>query len=63
MQICKHEASCLSSAVRGARNGIYYGAKIRCMHALVMTFLFKKVIIIILGFFEREMYQYFKFDL
>jgi peroxisomal membrane protein 4 len=42
MQICKHESTCLSSAIRGARNGLYYGAKIRCLHALVMTFLFKK---------------------
>jgi len=31
------------SSLRGARNGIYYGAKIRFMHAIVMTFLFKEV--------------------
>ena len=54
MKICKHDASCLSSAVRGARNGIYYGANIRFMHALVMTFLFKKVFYYILGNFKRE---------
>ena len=33
------------SSIRGARNGIYYGAKIRFMHAVVMTFLFKTVIL------------------
>jgi len=31
------------SSLRGARNGVYYGGKIRFMHAIVMTFLFKKV--------------------
>ena len=29
------------SAIKGMRNGIYYGGKIRFMHALVMTLLFK----------------------
>ncbi|KAL4432358.1 hypothetical protein ABPG74_011117 [Tetrahymena malaccensis] len=38
---CSHE-SCVISSVRGLRNGLYYGAKIRFMHALVMTILFKK---------------------
>ncbi len=37
---CPHK-SCVLSSIRGMRNGIYYGAKIRFMHALVMTFLFK----------------------
>ncbi|XP_069740400.1 peroxisomal membrane protein 4 [Narcine bancroftii] len=30
------------AAVKGFRNGVVYGAKIRAPHALVMTFLFKK---------------------
>lgn len=38
---CAH-SSCVMSSLRGARNGVYYGAKIRLMHALVMTILFKK---------------------
>ena len=41
MQICSHESSCIISAIRGCRNGIYYGSKIRFLHAFVMTFLFK----------------------
>ncbi|PVU90401.1 hypothetical protein BB561_004901 [Smittium simulii] len=32
----------LLSVVKGARNGLVYGAKIRFPHALVMTFLFKR---------------------
>lgn len=38
---CSHK-SCTMSSLRGLRNGIYYGGKIRFMHALVMTILFKK---------------------
>lgn len=30
------------STLRGLRNGIYYGGKVRLMHSLVMTLLFKK---------------------
>lgn len=30
------------STLRGLRNGIYYGGKVRFMHALVITILFKK---------------------
>lgn len=40
-QICQH-SSCILSSLKGLRNGIYYGGKIRFFHALVMTFLFKK---------------------
>lgn len=43
MKVCNHDSSCLISSFRGARNGVYYGAKIRFMHAIVMTFLFKEV--------------------
>lgn len=32
----------LASVLRGARNGIYYGTKIRLPHALVMTMLFRR---------------------
>lgn len=38
--ICNHE-NCLLSALRGLRNGIYYGGKVRFTHSLVMTILFK----------------------
>jgi hypothetical protein len=44
MRPCHHDSTCFLSALRGARNGIYYGAKIRFMHAVVMTILFKTVI-------------------
>jgi len=37
--VCPH-TSCLLSVVRGFRNGVIYGAKIRAPHAFVMTFLF-----------------------
>jgi len=37
---CPHE-SCLLSVLRGFRQGLVYGAKIRFPHALVMTFLFR----------------------
>ena len=39
--VCNHE-SCSMSSLRGLRNGLYYGGRIRVMHALVMTILFKK---------------------
>ena len=35
----KHD---ILTVLRGARNGFYYGAKIRCMHSLVMLILFAK---------------------
>ncbi|EGR27419.1 hypothetical protein IMG5_196010 [Ichthyophthirius multifiliis] len=38
---CNHK-SCLISSFRGLRNGIYYGGKVRLVHAIVMTLLFKK---------------------
>jgi hypothetical protein len=38
--VCQHE-SCALSVLRGFRNGVVYGAKIRAPHALVMTFLFR----------------------
>ena len=38
--VCPHH-SCLLSIVRGFRQGVVYGAKIRFPHALVMTFLFR----------------------
>lgn len=37
---CPHD-SCLVSSFRGLRNGLFYGAKVRFVHSLVMTFLFK----------------------
>ena len=38
---CEHD-SCLISSVRGLRNGLYYGAKIRFVHSLVNNILFGK---------------------
>ena len=38
--ICPHK-SCIISALRGLRNGIYYGGRIRLMHSLVMAILFR----------------------
>ena len=35
------DPSFLVSTLRGLRNGIYYGAKVRFMHSLVMTLLFR----------------------
>lgn len=40
-KLCSH-SNCLISAVRGLRNGLYYGGKIRFIHALVMTILFRE---------------------
>lgn len=37
---CPHK-SCMISALRGLRNGIYYGGRIRLMHSLVMAILFR----------------------
>ena len=37
---CVHK-SCLHSAIRGFRNGVVYGARIRFPHALLMTILFR----------------------
>ena len=36
---CSHE-SCLIASVRGLRNGLYYGGKVRFAHAIVMAILF-----------------------
>ncbi|KRX08086.1 hypothetical protein PPERSA_10448 [Pseudocohnilembus persalinus] len=41
-QVCSHEGPCWLSSVKGLRQGIYYGMKIRFFHALVMTMLFKQ---------------------
>lgn len=38
--VCPHD-NCFISSLRGLRNGVYYGAKVRFVHSLVMTFLFK----------------------
>jgi peroxisomal membrane protein 4 len=38
--ICPHDY-CLLSILRGFRNGVVYGARIRFPHALVMTFMFR----------------------
>ena len=38
---CDHP-NCIKSSLLGLRQGIYYGAKIRFFHALVMTMLFRK---------------------
>jgi hypothetical protein len=38
---CPHD-SCILSVLRGFRNGVVYGCKIRFPHALVMTLLFKE---------------------
>ena len=36
---CPHN-SCVISAIRGLRNGLYYGGKVRFAHAIVMAILF-----------------------
>ena len=38
---CTHP-NCLISAIRGFRNGLYYGGKVRFAHALVMAILFQQ---------------------
>ena len=42
LKVCD-EDNCLFSALLGLRNGFFYGGRIRLMHALVITILFKKV--------------------
>mmetsp|Transcript_29950 Transcript_29950/g.34023 ORF Transcript_29950/g.34023 Transcript_29950/m.34023 type:complete len:220 (+) Transcript_29950:148-807(+) len=37
--LCSHD-SCIISAFRGLRNGLYYGGRIRFFHSLVMVFMF-----------------------
>ena len=37
---CEH-SNCLIAAIRGFRNGLYYGGKVRFAHALVMAILFQ----------------------
>eukprot|EP01083_Nonionella_stella_P187424 688629_1 len=39
--VCPHK-SCIIGVVRGLRNGVVYGARIRFPHALVMTILFRR---------------------
>ena len=38
---CQH-TSCVISACRGFRNGVYYGGRLRFLHSLIMAILFKK---------------------
>ncbi len=38
--LCDHP-NCLISSLKGLRNGLYYGGKIRFIHSLVMTILFR----------------------
>lgn len=38
--LCDHP-SCIISSLKGLRNGMYYGGKIRFVHSLVMTILFR----------------------
>lgn len=38
--LCDHP-SCVISSLKGLRNGMYYGGKIRFVHSLVMTILFR----------------------
>jgi peroxisomal membrane protein 4 len=51
--VCPHD-SCVLSVIRGFRHGLWYGAKIRFPHALVMTFLFRS------GSFQDKMRDIFK---
>jgi peroxisomal membrane protein 4 len=39
--LCDHP-NCYISALKGMRNGMYYGGKVRFVHSLVMTILFRK---------------------
>jgi peroxisomal membrane protein 4 len=39
--LCDHD-NCLISSLRGLRNGVYYGAKVRFVHSLVNSILFGK---------------------
>lgn len=38
---CKHD-NCLISSLRGFRNGLYYGGKVRLVHSIVMEILFSR---------------------
>jgi peroxisomal membrane protein 4 len=38
---CNHD-NCLISSIRGFRNGLYYGGKVRLVHSIVMEILFGK---------------------
>jgi peroxisomal membrane protein 4 len=37
---CNH-SNCLIAAIRGFRNGLYYGGKVRFAHSIVMAILFQ----------------------
>jgi peroxisomal membrane protein 4 len=39
-ELCDH-SNCMISALKGLRNGMYYGGKVRFVHSLVMTILFR----------------------
>lgn len=39
--LCDHP-NCFFSALKGLRNGMYYGGKVRFVHSLVMTILFRQ---------------------
>ena len=41
MQVCSHN-NCALSSIKGARNGFYYGSRLRFAHAFVMSVLFGK---------------------
>jgi hypothetical protein len=40
-QLCCHD-NCYMSSIKGARNGFYYGSRLRFAHAFVMSILFGK---------------------
>ena len=50
--VCPHD-SCLLAVIRGFRNGLLYGAKVRLPHATVMTFVFHN------GTFEQKIKSIF----
>ena len=39
---CCNHPNCFIAILRGARNGFFYGSKLRFAHAFVMSFLFGK---------------------
>lgn len=40
-QICRH-SNCIIAALRGARQGLYYGGRVRFAHSIIMQLLFGK---------------------
>jgi peroxisomal membrane protein 4 len=41
VSVCNH-SNCYLSSIKGARNGFYYGSRLRFAHAFVMSILFGK---------------------